>query len=268
MSRIQARFAQLRQQSRKALIPFITAGDPKPSATVSLMHTLVSAGADILELGVPFSDPMADGPVIQRASERALKQGVTLQQTLDMVGEFRERDEKTPVVLMGYLNPFEVMGYSRFAATAASAGVDGALTVDLPPEESHEFVSALREHGLDPIFLVAPTSSPERVERICAAASGFVYYVSLKGVTGSNRLDVTAVEDKLKAIRHSTDLPIGVGFGIQDAETAARVAAVSDAVVVGSALVRLLETLVDEPARMEQTLAATLADMREAMDAA
>ena len=146
--------------------------------------------------------------------------------------------------------------------------MDGALTVDLPPEESHEFVSALREHGLDPIFLVAPTSSPERVERICAAASGFVYYVSLKGVTGSNRLDVTAVEDKLKAIRHSTDLPIGVGFGIQDAETAARVAAVSDAVVVGSALVRLLETLVDEPARMEQTLAATLADMREAMDAA
>lgn len=268
MSRIQARFAQLRHQGRKALIPFITAGDPMPSATVSLMHTLVRAGADILELGVPFSDPMADGPVIQRASERALKQGVTLQQTLDMVRQFREHDEKTPVVLMGYLNPFEIMGYRRFAETAASAGVDGALTVDLPPEESHEFVSALREHGLDPIFLVAPTSTPERVERICSAASGFVYYVSLKGVTGSNRLDVTAVEDKLKAIRNSTDLPIGVGFGIQDAETAARVAAVSDAVVVGSALVKLLETLVDEPARMEQTLAATLADMREAMDAA
>ncbi len=268
MSRIQARFAQLRHQGRKALIPFITAGDPMPSATVSLMHTLVRAGADILELGVPFSDPMADGPIIQRASERALKQGVTLQQTLDMVRQFREHDEKTPVVLMGYLNPFEIMGYGRFAETAASAGVDGALTVDLPPEESHEFVSALREHGLDPIFLVAPTSTPERVERICSAASGFVYYVSLKGVTGSNRLDVTAVEDKLKAIRNSTDLPIGVGFGIQDAETAARVAAVSDAVVVGSALVRLLETLVDEPARMEQTLAATLADMREAMDAA
>ncbi len=266
MSRIQGCFGQLRSQGRKALIPFVTAGDPAPSATVALMHVMVRSGADIIELGVPFSDPMADGPVIQRASERALHNGVTLDQTLAMVSEFRASDESTPVVLMGYLNPVEVMGYERFAVAAAAAGVDGVLTVDLPPEEGRELIQALRGHDLDPIFLLAPTTTPERVERICAAASGFVYYVSLKGVTGSNQLDVSDVEDKLKDIRKVTDLPIGVGFGIQDAETAASVAGVSDAVVVGSALVRQIETFVDEPGRMEQVLTSMLLDMRHAMD--
>ena len=266
MSRIQGRFAELRSLDRKALIPFVTAGDPTPSVTVSLMHAMVKSGADIIELGVPFSDPMADGPVIQRASERALENGVTLSQTLAMVREFRADDGSTPVVLMGYLNPVEVMGYGVFATAAAEAGVDGVLTVDLPPEEGHELVAALRGQALDPIFLLAPTTSTQRIQRICSAASGFVYYVSLKGVTGSNRLDLSAVADKLKAIREITELPIGVGFGIQDAETAARVASMSDAVVVGSALVRRIEELLDEPERMQQALSSTLSEMRQAMD--
>ena len=248
------------------MIPFVTAGDPTPSATVSLMRAMVRSGADLIELGVPFSDPMADGPVIQRASERALKNGVTLNETLVMVRDFRADDDATPVVLMGYLNPVEVMGYEPFAAAAAAAGVDGVLTVDLPPEEARELVASLRDHDLDPIFLLAPTTTAERVKRICSAASGFVYYVSLKGVTGSNQMDLNAVEAKLKAIREVTDLPIGVGFGIQDAETAARVSGVSDAVVVGSALVRQIESLLDEPGRMEEALTATLSEMRTAMD--
>ncbi len=266
MSRIAGCFVQLRSQGRKALIPFVTAGDPAPSMTVALMHGMVRGGADIIELGVPFSDPMADGPVIQRASERALHNGVTLDQTIAMVREFRASDDQTPVVLMGYLNPVEVMGYEQFAAAAAEAGVDGVLTVDLPPEEGFELIHALRGHDVDPVFLLSPTTTRERVERICAAASGFVYYVSLKGVTGSNRLDVSAVEDKLEDIREVTDLPIGVGFGIQDAETAARVAGVSDAVVVGSALVRQIEAFADDPGRIEPVLTSMLSEMRQAMD--
>ncbi len=266
MSRIGRRFRQLRGDGRKALIPFVTAGDPEPSATLPLMHAMVSAGADLIELGVPFSDPMADGPVIQRASERALERGVSLGDTLEMVRQFRSTDTQTPVVLMGYLNPVEVMGYADFAASAAKAGVDGVLTVDLPPEEAQELVQALREHEVDPIFLLAPTSTRERTERICAVASGFVYYVSLRGVTGSSRLDVSDVAEKLARIREITNLPVGVGFGIRDAESAARVAVVSDAVVVGSALVSKIEELLGEPERIASEVAVLLSGMRRAID--
>jgi len=267
MSRIAGRFERLRGEGRQALIPFITAGDPERTVTVPLMHALVEAGADVIELGVPFSDPMADGPVIQRASERALMSGVTLGDVLGMVREFRGRDAVTPIVLMGYLNPVEAMGYEAFAAAAAEAGVDGALTVDLPPEEADELVASLRQHGLDPIFLLAPTSPPERVRLICEHASGFIYYVSLKGVTGANRLDVEEVGRRLEGIRACTRLPIGVGFGIGDSDSAAAVARVSDAVIVGSALVRRVEDLVATPERIPAEVSQLLAGMRRAMDA-
>lgn len=268
MSRIAECFRRLRSEQRRALIPFITAGDPTPEASVPLMHALVAAGADVVELGVPFSDPMADGPVIQRASERALAHGTTLRKVLALVQEFRMRDGQTPVVLMGYLNPFEAMGYDAFAHAAEVAGVDGVLTVDMPPEEAEVFVQALQRHGLDPIFLLAPTSDAGRIARICASASGFVYYVSLKGVTGASNLDVEAVREKLASIRAVTDLPVGVGFGIRDAESAARIAAVSDAVVVGSALVQRIAELAGDPGEMTGQASALLRSMREAMDAA
>jgi len=267
MSRIDDRFAQLKAAGRKALIPFITAGDPIPGVTVDLMHDMVSAGADIIELGVPFSDPMADGPVIQRASERALEYHVSLSDVLQMVARFREIDNDTPVVLMGYLNPIEIMGYASFAERAADAGVDGALVVDLPPEEGHELLQSLRAKGIDQIYLVAPTSTPERVRRICDAASGFVYYVSVKGVTGASHLDLKAVENKLQAIRSDTALPVGVGFGIKNAETAAAIARVADAVVVGSALVSRVEALAEEPEKIGAALREVLSSMRSAMDA-
>lgn len=267
MSRIAATFAALGEQGRRALVPFVTAGDPQPSVTVPLMHALVGAGANIVELGVPFSDPMADGPVIQRASERALAAGMSLQRVLAMVTEFRRDDSRTPVVLMGYLNPFEVAGYEKFAAAAATAGVDGILTVDLPPEEAHAFRDALRKQDIDLIFLLAPNSSEERIKRICAQASGFVYYVSLKGVTGAGHLDTAEVETRVRAIKALTDLPVGVGFGIRDGETAARLAAFSDAVVVGSALINTLEASMDTPSRIPEKVAALLESMRTAMDA-
>ncbi len=267
MSRLATRFQQLAQAGRTALIPYITAGDPHPEHAVPLMHALVAAGADVLELGVPFSDPMADGPVIQAACERALRHRVSLRQVLAMVSEFRRRDSETPVVLMGYLNPVEVMGYERFAEEAAAAGVDGVLTVDLPPEEASELVAALRAQQLDPIFLLAPTSTDERVQGITELASGFVYYVSFKGVTGANALDVDAVAAKLEQIRHHTDLPIGVGFGIRDAASAAAVGRVADAVVVGSAIVKRIEQHQDQP---PQRVAAEVADflrgLRQALD--
>jgi len=268
MSRIAAKFESLRAQSRKALIPYITAGDPQPGITVSIMHAMVEAGADIIELGVPFSDPMADGPVIQRASERALAHHTSLSDVLEMVREFRAENQDTPVVLMGYLNPIEVMGYEVFAAAAAEAGVDAALTVDIPPEEAEELLSALNKHGLNAIFLIAPTSIGSRIETICNVASGFVYYVSLKGVTGASHLDLETVKQKLGEIRKATDLPIGVGFGIKDAATAAAVSKVSDAVVVGSALISQVEALADSPNAIAPALAELLADMRQAMDAA
>ena len=267
MSRITACLTKLKSDGRKALIPYVTAGDPEPAITVPLMHAMVKAGANILELGVPFSDPMADGPVIQRAAERALLHGTSLHDVLAMVAEFRRTDNATPVVLMGYLNPVEVMGYEAFAAAAAEAGVDGVLSVDLPPEEARELVAALQQHTLDPIFLLAPTTDDARIEKICATASGYVYYVALKGVTGAGGLDVAAVTDKLGQIRRHTQLPVGVGFGIKDADSAAQVAQVADAVVVGSALVKKVEQGVGQNETIIQDIAALLAQMRAAMDA-
>ncbi len=267
MSRIAARFDNLQGRGRTALVPYITAGDPEPDVTVPLMHALVEAGADILELGVPFSDPMADGPTIQAACERALVHHVGLHNVLDMVREFRQKDNDTPVVLMGYLNPVEVMGYTTFAEAAQAAGVDGVLTVDLPPEEGHDLVEALKGHGLDPIFLAAPTSNDQRIQQMSASGGGFLYYVSFKGVTGANRLDVQAVQDKLVQIRANTTLPVGVGFGIRDAETAAQIAAFADAVVVGSALVNRIAALADTPDRIAAEAPQVITEMRAAMDA-
>lgn len=267
MSRIAARFAALQAQGKAALIPYLTAGDPHPALTVPLMQRMVQAGADIIELGVPFSDPMADGPVIQQAHERALRHHVNLRQVLAMVAQFRETDPHTPVVLMGYLNPIEIMGYAAFATAAAQAGVDGVLTVDLPPEEGCDLLPLLRAQGIDPIFLLSPTTPEPRMQAVAQAASGFVYYVSLKGVTGANTLDVAAVAQRLAQIRTHTTLPVGVGFGIKDAATAAAVAAVADAVVVGSAVVKAIATAVDDAAALA-TVADLLAGMRQAMDAA
>lgn len=241
MSRIQSVFEKLKAQKRKALIPFITAGDPDPKYTVPLLHALVEAGADVLELGVPFSDPMADGPTIQRASERALKQKVSLRMVLDMVAEFRRKDSTTPIVLMGYGNPIEAMGWENFARRCAEVGVDGALTVDFPPEESHEAFEHLQRHGIDPIFLLAPTTDEARVERVAKLARGYVYYVSLRGVTGAGNLDLSAIEQKLPMLHKHIKLPIGVGFGIRDAATAQAVAKMCDGVVVGSRIVQEVE---------------------------
>ena len=267
MSRIAGVFAALRDQGRRALIPFVTAGDPDPDTTVPMMHVLVEAGADIIELGVPFSDPMADGPVIQRASERALAHGVSLHDVIEMVRRFREHNTTTPVVLMGYLNPLEVMGYETFAEQASAAGVDGVLTVDIPPEEGGAFVPAMKAKGIDPIFLIAPTSHRARIERITGVASGFVYYVSLKGVTGAANLSLDSVRQKIAEIRDCTDLPVGVGFGIKDAAMAAAMAGFADAVVVGSALVSRIEANVNDPERAMAEIKALLIEMRTAMDA-
>ncbi|MBI3899207.1 MAG: tryptophan synthase subunit alpha [Gammaproteobacteria bacterium] len=267
MSRLAQQFASLKKQRRAALIPYVMAGDPAAWATVPLMHALVRAGASVIELGVPFSDPMADGPVIQRAGERALKNGISLRHVLDMVREFRTKDTITPVVLMGYLNPIECMGYEAFATEAADAGVDAAITVDLPPEEAEGMLAALRRRQLDAIFLLAPTSGPERIAAVARAAGGFIYYVSLRGVTGASHLNVEEVKDKLHSIRRHTDLPVGVGFGISDPETAARVAAFADAVVVGSAVVSRMEQDAGDPERMLVEVPAFVARLRAAMDA-
>ncbi|MBI3772135.1 MAG: tryptophan synthase subunit alpha [Gammaproteobacteria bacterium] len=266
MSRINDTFTRLKREGRKALIPYVTAGDPQSNVTVPLMHAMVEAGADIIELGVPFSDPMADGPVIQAACERALSHNVSLRDVLAMVQQFRERNQSTPVVLMGYLNPVEAMGYDKFVAAAKQAGVDGVLTVDMPPEEAGDLVAVLDQSGMDPIFLLAPTSNDERIAKVTAAASGFVYYVSLKGVTGAANLDVAAVAGKLEQIRRHTDLPIGVGFGIRDAASAAQVAKIADAVVVGSAIVKRIADLAQTPERINAEVSAVLREMRQAMD--
>ena len=267
MSRIATRFAELQGEDRCALIPFVTAGDPAPGVTVDVMHALVGAGADVLELGVPFSDPMADGPVIQRASERALASGMSLDAVLDLVSEFRRGDVDTPVVLMGYLNPVEVYGYERFAGAASEAGVDGVITVDLPPEEGADLHHALAEQGLDTIYLIAPTTTDLRIARICESAGGFVYYVSLKGVTGASHLDADSVADNVQRIKRATSLPVGVGFGIRDALSAARMAGIADAVVVGTVLVQRVEELADRPRDIPRALAELLGAMRAAMDA-
>jgi tryptophan synthase alpha chain len=242
MSRITATFARLREGGRKALIPFVTAGDPAPEATVPLMHALAKGGADVIELGVPFSDPMADGPVIQRASERALARGVTLRDVIRCVAEFRGTNADTPVVLMGYANPIEAMGTQRFARAAKEAGVDGVLVVDYPPEEAHESVTLFDASGLDTIFLLSPTTTDERLKEVAALGRGYLYYVSLKGVTGASHIDLDDVAQRVARIRAHTRLPVGVGFGIRDPETARRIAGVADAVVIGSRLVQEIES--------------------------
>jgi tryptophan synthase alpha chain len=264
MSRIAAAFDKLRADGRKALIPFVTAGDPKPEATVPLMHALVAGGADVIELGVPFSDPMADGPVIQRASERALKHGVSLKDVIGYVAEFRKTNADTPVVLMGYGNPIEAMGEERFADTAKAAGVDGVLVVDYPPEEATSMVKLLDSRGLDTIFLLSPTTTEGRLKQVAALGRGYLYYVSLKGVTGSANIDLADVSEKLARIRAHTKLPLGVGFGIRDAETARSVASVSDAVVIGSRLVQEIES--SRPEEVNARVIALLRGIREAMD--
>ena len=264
MSRIKSAFDRLNAEGRKALIPFITAGDPDAALTLPLMHTLVDAGADVIELGVPFSDPMADGPTIQRASERALAKGMTLRKVLQLVIEFRKTDVRTPVVLMGYANPIEAMGLEKFAMAAAQAGVDGVLVVDYPPEEAASFGAAMKANGMDPIFLLAPTSTAARIAQVAEIASGYVYYVSLAGVTGSGALNVDAVAERLPQIREKTGLPVGVGFGIRDASTAARIAGIADAVVVGSRIIEEIEKSTAESACAN--VKALVADIRRGVD--
>lgn len=267
MSRIAGCFQALQAQGKKALIPYVTAGDPHPSITVPLMHRMVEAGASLIELGVPFSDPMADGPTIQLAHERALVHNTSLASILVMVKEFRQTNQTTPVVLMGYLNPIEIMGYEIFAQAAQEAGVDGVLTVDLPPEEGKHVLPLFKAHGLDPIFLVAPTTPAQRMQAIAEAASGFIYYVSLKGVTGANTLDTAEVAARLQQMREYTQLPLGVGFGIKDAATATAVGKVADAVVVGSALIKQVEATPDDHAMIIKNISGLLASMRQALDA-
>ncbi|GAC1626393.1 MAG: tryptophan synthase subunit alpha [Nevskia sp.] len=267
MNRIASVFARLKAGGRKALIPYITAGDPHPQHTVGLMHALVDGGADIIELGVPFSDPMADGPTIQLACERALIHNTSLWNCCEMVAAFRKTNAHTPVVLMGYLNPIETRGLEAFCTLAQASGVDGVLIVDLAVEEAPEFAPKVRAFGLDLIFLLAPTSSDARIAAIAKEASGYLYYVSLKGVTGAATLDVASVEAKLKQIRAHTALPVAVGFGIRDAESAAKVGRVADGVVVGSMLVQLIERHQAEPEVLPKLLAGQLSDMRVALDA-
>jgi len=273
IDRIAAVFAHVAASNRSAaLIPYITAGDPAPAITVPLMHALVAAGADIIELGVPFSDPVADGPVIQRAAARAIAQGVGLSRVLELVAEFRCQNSATPVVLMGYANPIERMGQEAFARAAQAAGMDGLIVVDYPPEESMGFVKILEKHAIAPIFLLAPTSTEERIQAIGQLARGYVYYVSLKGVTGSASLDAAEVAQRLQAIRRHVRLPIGVGFGIRDAANAQRVARIADAVVIGSKLVETMEAAVAASCLPEKETAAITAahdwlhSIRQALD--
>jgi len=262
LNRIAAVFQQLAASHRAALIPFVTAGDPDAEQTVPVMNALVKAGADLLELGMPFSDPMADGPVVQRSSERALAKGVGLKQVLEAVERFRKGDAKTPVVLMGYANPIERMGHAPFVAAAKKAGVDGVLIVDYPPEESAEWLAALEGSGIDPIFLLSPTSSDARIERVAKVAKGYIYYVSLKGVTGAAHIDTADVEAMVKRIRARTKVPIGVGFGIRDGATAARLARVADAVVIGS---RIVQAIGDAPQDAAATAGKVLREFRDAL---
>ena len=264
MGRIADTFAALAQQGRKGLIPYIMAGDPSPDLTVELMHTLVDGGADVIELGVPFSDPMADGPVIQKAAERAIANGIGLKQTLAMVSEFRKTNQETPIVLMGYANPVECLGVDAFVAAAKAAGADGVLVVDYPPEESAEFAAQLRAVDMDPIYLLAPTSTEERIAAVAKVASGYLYYVSLKGVTGAGHLDLHEVAQRIPQIRAKTGLPVGVGFGIRDASTAERLAGMADAVVVGS---RLIDAMTDAAqGEAKAALLAVMKDIRAGVD--
>ena len=269
MSRISDTFSKLKEEGRKALIPYVTAGFPFAAITPSLMHGMVEAGADVIELGVPFSDPMADGIVIQKAGEKALSLGIGLKQVLAMVAEFRKKDDTTPVVLMGYANPVErydqINGKGSFVRDAAASGVDGVLVVDYPPEECEAFAADLRAHSMDLIFLLAPTSTAERMQQVARVASGYVYYVSLKGVTGAGTLDTAAVEAMLPKIREHVHIPVGVGFGIRDAQTAQAIGKVADAVVIGTRIIQLLE---NQPHEKVVALAADfLRGIRKALDA-
>ena len=264
MSRIAATFAALERQNRKGLIPFITAGDPDPAMTMPLMHALADAGADVIELGVPFSDPMADGPTIQRSSERALKHGTSLKHVLGFVTEFRKTNGTTPVVLMGYANPIEAMGYDKFAAAARTSGVDGVLVVDYPPEEAARLSELLAQHEIDSIFLLAPTSTESRIQQVARYARGYIYYVSLRGVTGAAHLDLDEISHKIPQIRSHIKLPIGVGFGIRDAQTAKAVAKIADAVVIGSRLVQEMETSSRD--RVLDNISILVKDIRSALD--
>lgn len=266
MSRIQNKFQALKIQGRKALIPFLTAGDPNPKITVPLMHAMVESGADVIELGVPFSDPMADGPVIQRASERALKHHVGLRDILQMVAEFRSKDTITPVVLMGYGNPIEAMGWEKFSQRCAEVGVDGVLTVDFPPEESHDAFAHLQAHGIDPIFLIAPTTTEARIQLVAKLARGYVYYVSLKGVTGAGNLDINAIAEKMPQLRKHISIPIGVGFGIRDAQTAKAVSILCDGVVVGSRIVQEIENSNEK--NLLENISSLIKELRNALDKA
>ena len=265
MSRIDATFAALRDRKRTALIPYVTVGDPHADGTPELLLAMARAGADIIELGIPFSDPMADGPVVQKASERALARGIGMKQVLAAVTEFRRQDTKTPIVLMGYANPIERFGLVAFADAARDAGVDGVLVVDYPPEECAEFAALLKARAIDPIFLIAPTSTDERIAGVARVASGYVYHVSLKGVTGAGHFDIAEVAAMMPRIKAQVKLPVGVGFGIRDAKTARAVAEVADAVVIGSALIRHLEGA----GRAEAATMAGrfVADIRTALDA-
>ena len=267
MSRITQCFEKLQSSGKKALMPYITAGDSNPSITVPLLHRMVESGADIIEFGIPFSDPMADGPTVQLACERALVHHTSLRDTIAMVAEFRKNDDTTPIILMGYMNPVETMGYEEFAQAASSVGVDGLLTVDLPPEEAVELVDILKSHNIDPIFLLSPTTTDERIKKISDAGSGFLYYVSLKGVTGSNALNVDEVAERVATIKSISSLPVAVGFGVKDAETASAVSKVSDGSVVGSAIVKIIENNVDDADTIMDQIGALLVSMRTAMDA-
>ncbi|MFV2054990.1 MAG: tryptophan synthase subunit alpha [Thiohalomonadales bacterium] len=266
MSRISNCLAAVKKNHKKALIPYITAGDPSADISLALMHALVCAGADIIELGVPFSDPMADGPIIQRAAERALQHHFSLRQVLQLVKQFRATDLETPVVLMGYLNPLEIMGIESFCESAQDVGVDGVLTVDMPPEEAQEWISALIRKDIDPIFLIAPTTDAARITLISDSCRGYLYYVAVKGTTGAGNLDVTQVTDKLAQIRKLSKLPVAVGFGIKDAVSANAIAAIADAVVVGSAVIQRVEQNLSDSSKIVAEVKSFIQSLRTAMD--
>jgi tryptophan synthase alpha chain len=266
MQRLQQTFDQLKAQGRKALIPYFTAGDPSPEVVVELMHAMVEAGVDVIEMGVPFSDPMADGPVIQRASERALALGVSLDDCLKWAAQFRQKNTTTPIVLMGYANPIERFGQQAFVEAASKAGVDGVLVVDYPPEESEDFAQMLKDKGLAPIFLLAPTSTETRMDQVGRLGAGYLYYVSLKGVTGAGHLDTDDVARKVAIVRQHASLPIGVGFGISDSASARAVSAHADAVVIGSAIIKLMEQQVAEQKPVVPAVTAFLSGIRAAID--
>lgn len=266
MSRIENCLQQLKQQGKKGLVPFVTAGDPDAEFTLKCLHKMVEAGADIIELGVPFSDPMADGPVIQKASERALAAGMNLRGVLTIVEQFRQTNTTTPIVLMGYLNPIEFMGYEAFSQKAAQAGVDGVLTVDIPPEEADELIKAYETYQLDPIFLLSPTSTDKRIERVKQVAKGYIYYVSLKGVTGAGHLELSHVQQKIEQIKQTLDIPIAIGFGVKNAEIAEKIGKIGDAVVVGSALIDCISEANGDEQKALESVFALLNSMRQAMD--